>query len=158
MLPPANMILRGEPMPVVSAGEGVEGGAPPATVLIVYCCADAAIIDGVHQDAALFEPGADIGGREAGGRDVKDDDVGIDLGGIDQHPGDLGEPLGENARVGVIDGELRGGFFERDESRGGEHTGLPHATAETLAVEARFGHEIGGTGEDGADRRTESFG
>jgi hypothetical protein len=35
--------LRGVPIPVVSAGAGVVGGAPPATVEIVYCCARAGI-------------------------------------------------------------------------------------------------------------------
>jgi hypothetical protein len=120
--------------------------------------ADAAFVNGVHEDAALFEAGADIDGGDTGGGDVEDDDVTIDLIRIDLHAGNVGEAFGEEARVGVIEDEFGRRLIERDHSGGGENSGLPHTAAETLPIEARFGHKIGRAGENGANRSTESFG
>src|SRR6185369_9335000 len=40
---PDTITLCGNPIGVLVAGAGVAGGAPPATVEIVYCCAKAAV-------------------------------------------------------------------------------------------------------------------
>ena len=71
------------------------------------------------------------------GRELPDDDVGLDGGDVEHDAGRARQRLGEAARVGVILGEPRDVVLERVQAGGGEDAGLAHAAAEHLAPAVR---------------------
>ena len=77
---------------------------------------------------------------------------------LDRDARDVGEPVGEASRVGVIFRQSVDHLGERDDARGGEHARLAHAAAEDLAHASRLRHEVARAGEQRTDRGAESLG
>src|SRR4051812_4838505 len=98
-----------------------------------------ALVDGVHENAALAQAGAEVGGRDVGSADVEYRDIGLDPRRVDLNSGDARQSFGEELRVAMIVEETFGCLLHRDQTGRRETPDLPHAAAEALPIEAAFG-------------------
>ena len=62
-------------------------------------------------------------------RQPEDHDIGLDRREIDDHALSTRQRFGQQPGVGVVFGETFRSVFERDQSRRGQHTRLPHSAA-----------------------------
>lgn len=131
----------------VGAGDAVMGGG-----------AKSARAAHLKEDTRLAGAGREQSGVGAVGREVKDDHVGADGGGVERDARKIGEGFGKVAGVRMILGEPVHHGLEGDDPGGGKDADLAHAAADELAGAAGFGNKGSPPGEDGAGGGGETFG
>ena len=162
---------RERPFSLAVADEHVLG----AEVADVYAAIDYAekelggfdiIVNGEHliswgvtpadvQDAALAKFSTNAVGSLAGFGNVNDHDVGDDALRIDLDSGQLGQSYGQPACVLVIFVQPLGSFLQGNQTRGRNHSGLSHSSAEHLTHRARLIDEGFRAEQHRSNRRTQ---
>ena len=120
--------------------------------------ADAVEVFAFDQDAPVTEPFAE----RALGHDplvhAEEEDVGLDLLGVDPDALDLGEAIGQTSRVVQILCEAFYVVLQRIQPSRRDDARLTHAAAEHLTEPVGPLDELGGSQNHGSDRRAEAFG
>src|SRR5262249_45648002 len=88
--------------------------------------------------------------------DVELDEVRLDAVEIDREAA-RGEPFGEAARAAVVVGEPLDVVVERIDAGCSHDAGLAHGAAEQVLAAARLEHQLGGAGEQRAERAPETL-
>ena len=89
---------------------------------------------------------------------LEDDDVRLHRRRVEAYAGQLGQPLRECARVGMILGQAPDVVIERVDAGSGEHPRLAQRAAQHLLETPRLRDQLGGAREHRADRRAEALG
>ena len=107
-------------------------------------------------DTRLVHPLERLGLRETERLEVDLNEVRLDLFGVDRQPG-RGEALAEPAGAGVVVGEPVDVVLQRVDTRRGHDAGLAHRPPEHVLETAGPKHQLGGAGDDGAERAAEAL-